>query len=190
MASPDLSDYVEVADRIIAFAKQYPEGSLQPWREPVIVEVAGQHYLLFAAAAYRTSDDPRPGVGSAWEPVPGMTPYTRHSELQNAETSAWGRAIVAVLAADTRKAVASANEIRLARDREPVTISKATDDTVPTDDLLRRVHALKLDVQKRLRVATKARGLPSLRVPRISSEHGNAWDDLLRQYEQSDDTST
>ena len=43
--------------------------------------------------------------------VPGLTPYTKNSELQNAETSAWGRALVAVLAADTKEGVASADEV-------------------------------------------------------------------------------
>jgi hypothetical protein len=35
----------------------------------------------------------------------------KNSELQNAETSAWGRAIVACLAADTQK-IATANDVR------------------------------------------------------------------------------
>ena len=47
----------------------------------------------------------------AWEPLPGLTPFTKGSELMVAETSAWGRAIVAALAADTQK-VASADEVR------------------------------------------------------------------------------
>jgi len=48
----------------------------------------------------------------AYEQWPGRTPYTRDSELQNAETSAWGRAIVAVLAADTKRGIASQEEVR------------------------------------------------------------------------------
>lgn len=43
--------------------------------------------------------------------MPGKTPYTKLSELQNAETSAWGRAIVAVLASES-KSVASAEDVR------------------------------------------------------------------------------
>ena len=31
-------------------------------------------------------------IGQKPPPLPGLTPYTRKSELQNAETSAWGRA--------------------------------------------------------------------------------------------------
>ncbi len=69
-------------------------------------------FIVYAAAAYRTPDDPRPGIGVAWEPFPGRTPYTAASELMNAETSAWGRAILAVLASDSRKGVASREEVR------------------------------------------------------------------------------
>lgn len=91
----DIGNYVDVAERISAFKKLYPEGSLQQ----VAIdfrEVGGTMYCIYVAAAYRTPGDERPGIGTAWEPVPGKTPYTKDSELQNAETAAWGRAIVAL----------------------------------------------------------------------------------------------
>jgi hypothetical protein len=69
-------------------------------------------FIVYAAAAYREPGDPRPGIGMAWEPFPGRTPYTAASELMNAETSAWGRAIQAVLASDAKKGVASREEVR------------------------------------------------------------------------------
>jgi hypothetical protein len=68
-------------------------------------------YIAFTAAAYRNADDKLPGIGTAWEPIPGPTSFTRDSEMQNAETAAWGRAIVAVLAADTRKGIATRDEV-------------------------------------------------------------------------------
>ena len=71
-----------------------------------------QSFLVVVAAAYRDRDDPRPGVGMAWEVFPGRTPYTRGSELQNAETSAWGRAIIAVGASDSKRGIASREEVR------------------------------------------------------------------------------
>jgi len=115
MAKPFATDYIDVATRIVEFRTQHPEGSLQPadLAHPYrIEEVGGLTFIVYVAAAYRTADDARPGIGAAWEPFPGPTPYTRNSELQNAETSAWGRAIVAALAADTKKGVASADEVR------------------------------------------------------------------------------
>lgn len=110
-----MGDYIDVAARIVEFREKYPEGSLQPAdiAKPFLVETIGnQTFIAVVAAAYRSQDDQRPGIGMAYEQFPGRTPYTRGSELQNAETSAWGRAIVAALAADTKKGIASADEVR------------------------------------------------------------------------------
>lgn len=113
-----LGDYNDVAARIAEFREKHPDGSLQQVSLD-FREVNGTWWVIYTAAAYRSADDARPGHGTAWEPVPGRTPYTKDSELQNAETAAWGRAIVAALAADTKKGVASAEEVRNRRaDRE------------------------------------------------------------------------
>jgi len=106
--------YKQVPERIADFKTKHPEGSLRPLNpdKPFeLVDVAGQMFIVVCAAAYRHPEDPAPGVGMAWELVPGKTPYTKLSELQNAETSAWGRAIVAVLASES-KSVASAEDVR------------------------------------------------------------------------------
>lgn len=126
MAYERPTDYIDVASRIVEFRTKHPNGSLQPARPDrpfEIIEVNGVAYLAYGAAAYRSPDDPLPGIGYAYELVPGKTPYTRGSELQNAETSAWGRAIVAALAADTKEGIASAEEVRnrqAERDAPPV----------------------------------------------------------------------
>ena len=103
----DLDSYNDVPSRIAEFRKKYPDGTLQA----EIVDCP-EGFVAVKAYAYRTPDDPRPGTGLAYEPLPGKTPYTRDSELQNAETSAWGRAIIAVGAADAKKGVASREEVR------------------------------------------------------------------------------
>ncbi len=110
-----LGDYVDVPARLAEFRTKHPEGSLQPvdLSQPYRVERVGDKtYIVVVAAAYRTPDDVRPGIGMAYEQWPGRTPYTKDSELQNAETSAWGRAIVAALAADTKRSVASREEVQ------------------------------------------------------------------------------
>ena len=112
-------DYIPVNERIAEFIRKYPEGSLRPlWPdEPYRVLGEGEtKWLVYGACAYRTPDDPAPGVGLAWEPVPGRTPYTRGSELMVAETSAWGRALAAIGIA-TNKSVATAEEVRSAQER-------------------------------------------------------------------------
>ncbi|MBF6368391.1 hypothetical protein IU469_22095 [Nocardia puris] len=111
----ELGDYVEVSARIVEFRTAHPNGSLRPVdpARPYTIETIGDKtFVVVAAAAYRTPDDPMPGIGMAWEPFPGKTPFTRDAELMNAETSAWGRAIVAALAADTKAGIATADEVR------------------------------------------------------------------------------
>jgi hypothetical protein len=107
---PSLDDYVDVAERIQDFKDAHPDGTLQTlaWG---IEKVGDQYYVYYQAAAYRTADDLTPGQGIAWEPWPGKTPYTRDSELMNAETAAWGRAIVACGLVANRK-LASRQEVR------------------------------------------------------------------------------
>jgi len=122
MAFEPPKDYIDVATRITEFRALHPHGTLQPWNpaEPFrLIQVEGtkkdgqrteQTFIVVVAAAYRTPDDPRPGIGMAWEVFPGRTPYTLGSELMNAETSAWGRAIIAVGAADAKRGIASEQE--------------------------------------------------------------------------------
>lgn len=115
-------DYIDVAARIVEFRTKHPAGSLtrvgpDGALEPVqFLDFGGKTWVVYTAFAYRTPEDRFPGVGTAWEPVPGPTQFTRDSEVQNAETAAWGRAIVAALAADTKKGVASAEEVRNRQD--------------------------------------------------------------------------
>jgi len=108
-------DYVDVAARIAEFYTRYPDGSLQ-MDPPEWVEIDGAKFIMGRAYAYRTPDDGRPGIGTAWEPVPGRTPYTRGSEVQNLETSSWGRAI-ASLGIATRAGIATAQEVEGAQAR-------------------------------------------------------------------------
>jgi hypothetical protein len=104
-------DYIDVATRIVEFREKFPTGSLQQL-DLKFIDFAGKSWVVYTAAAYRTPEDARPGVGTAWEPVPGPTRFTKDSEVQNAETAAWGRAMVAALAVDTKQGVASMQEVR------------------------------------------------------------------------------
>jgi hypothetical protein len=109
-----MDSYVDVAERIRMFKEQYPTGCLRPYNPAipfVVMEIGGREFIVYTAACYRTPDDPMPAVAVAAEPSVGKTSFTKDSEVMNAETSAWGRAIVACLAADTQK-IASANEVR------------------------------------------------------------------------------
>lgn len=128
MSGYSMDGYVTVPERIALFYKRYPDGSLQ-MEPPEFLDIEGKRWALGRAYAYRTPDDPRPGIGTAWEIVPGVTPFTRGSEIQNLETSAWGRAIGA-LGIGIDKSIATHEEIEAAKNRQPV-ISK---EPTPSDD--------------------------------------------------------
>ena len=102
-------DYIDVSTRLAEMRETYPELTLQQVKLE-FVEVNGMSFVVYTAAAFRTPGDPCPGHGTAWEPIPGPTNFTRDSEVQNSETSAWGRALVAI-GASTKSGIASAEEV-------------------------------------------------------------------------------
>lgn len=122
-----LENYVDVPQRIKLFYEKYPEGSLQ--LDPDLrFELFGDQVIVIGRAyAFRNPEDPRPGVGTAQEYLPGKTNFTRGSEIQNLETSCWGRAIGA-LGIGIEKAIASREEVELAIERnkpDTITIKRA-----------------------------------------------------------------
>jgi hypothetical protein len=102
----DLKDYVDVAERVRLFHAKYPEASIQS----EVIELTRDRVVV-RSFVYRTPDDPRPSSGMSMMNIPGSTPYTRGSEVENTETSAVGRAI-AMAGFATKGSIASADEIR------------------------------------------------------------------------------
>ena len=106
-------DYIDVASRLTEMRGDvevtFPELTMQKV-DMQFVNIGGKDYVVYTAAAYRTPDDQRPGIGTAWEPIPGPTSFTKDSEVQNAETAAWGRALVAI-GAKTKNGIATAEEV-------------------------------------------------------------------------------
>jgi len=106
-----LKDYVDVKERIRLFYEQYPEGRLVTTEVRATREPDDTPRVWVEAAAYRTAEDPLPGRGWSWLGLPGTTNFTRGSEIENAETSAWGRAIGA-LGIGIAASIASSDEVR------------------------------------------------------------------------------
>ena len=116
--SYNMDSYIQVSDRIKLFYARYPEGSLQ-MGTPTFIDIGDKKWAMGRAYAYRTPTDERPGVGTAWEIVPGTTNFTRGSEIQNLETSAWGRAIGSLgIGIDT--SIATLDEVQQAKERGKV----------------------------------------------------------------------
>jgi hypothetical protein len=115
----DLEGYIPVNQRIDRFYELYAAGSIVTERVFVTSEPDGVPRVWCKALAYRTADDPHPGVGWSWMVLPGSTNFTRGSELENTETSAWGRAI-ASLGILIDKSIASQNEVDNKAEEAPV----------------------------------------------------------------------
>ena len=111
MAGFKNDDYVEVPERIAAWYSKFPKGR-------IVCKVLenSETRVTVKASAYRTDDpnEPPAGVGHSSLGIPGKTPFTKDSELENAETSAAGRALV--MAGIPSKHVASGNEVRSKKD--------------------------------------------------------------------------
>jgi hypothetical protein len=101
------ADYVEVADRIRAWYETYPNARIETEVLTLTDKVVVVKALVFRG---ETADEKPAGIGHSSMNIPGSTPYTRNSELENTETSAAGRALV--MAGLPSKKVASGDEIR------------------------------------------------------------------------------
>jgi hypothetical protein len=129
MAGFDLSNYVEVADRLREFSEKNPNARIVT----TIVEFTEKRVTV-KAEVFRKAEDVLPaGVGHSSLAIPGITPYTRGAELENAETSAIGRALVA--AGLPSKKVASADEV-LAKRAENVFADVADKALPPIDTVI------------------------------------------------------
>ena len=110
----DLGNYVDVPTRIKQLREKHPDAVLRPANpaEPFrIMTIGNREFIIYTAACYRSPDDPMPAIAVAAEPVVGSSAFTRNSEVMNAETSAWGRAIMACLAVDEPH-IASREEVQ------------------------------------------------------------------------------
>jgi hypothetical protein len=118
----DLSDYITVNERIIKFYEKYPDGRIIPelisWNDGVV---------LMKATVYRDHETQNPiSVGHAYE-VEGSTFINRTSVIENAETSAVGRAL-ALAGFEIKKSVASREEVENAVEQQEILKQEKTQD--------------------------------------------------------------
>ena len=108
-----LDGYVTVNERLRMALERWPELRVVEER-PRIVTVNDATFVEVTITVFRTPEDPVSCTASAWEPIPGKTPYTRDSEMMNASTSALGRAL-GLMGIGTAASIATADEV-IARD--------------------------------------------------------------------------
>jgi len=153
MAGPDLSNYVEVKDRLLMALAKWPELRVIE-SVPEVITIDDRAFVQVTVTVYRDQDDTLPCTATAWEPFPGVTPFTRNSEMMNAGTSALGRAL-GYMGIGVERSVASAVEVanrmaeRVSRDSKPILektpAQNGSGSTKPPSDaqlgLLRRIAA-------------------------------------------------
>ena len=105
----DLGDYVEVKDRIAVLLELFPQARITTTYD-LTSEPDDRPKVICRALVYRTVDDPIPVTGTSWMYLPGTTSYTKGSEIENAETSAVGRAI-GLMGILIDRSIATSNEI-------------------------------------------------------------------------------
>jgi hypothetical protein len=121
----DLSNYVTVDERLRSALERYPDLRIIE-SLPEVRTIGDAAFIEVTCTVYREPDDPLPAIGTAWEPFPGRTPYTRDSEMMNAATSALGRAL-GYMGLGIARSIASADEVHTAQERQKSRIaSKAS----------------------------------------------------------------
>ena len=105
----DLSNYVDVPTRFAAALERWPELRIMENR-PEVITVGDKVFISVTMKAWRTPDDQIPAQATAWEPIPGATPFTRNSEMMNASTSALGRVLGLMMSFGPK--MASTEEVR------------------------------------------------------------------------------
>ena len=116
----DLSNYVDVPTRFAMALERWPELRIVENR-PEIITVGDKTFVSVTVQAWRTPEDPINCQATAWEITPGLTSFTRNSEMMNCSTSALGRVLGFMMSFGPK--MASAEEVR---NRQPETNAPAT----------------------------------------------------------------
>ena len=119
--------YVLVADRHAQFVKDYPDGAVR-----TDLVYGSDHLVVVKCEVWKVRPDettymrPPDGTGMASMPIPGPTPFTKNSEVENAETSALGRAL-AMIGYHPKERMASDDEIAMKAVKPEETVDHISD---------------------------------------------------------------
>ena len=121
--NPMDNGYVMVAERHAKFVEDHPYGAISTslelsqisYEDSAGIVGTPVAFIVMKCEVWKERDDqrsgfPPDGVGHASMPIPGPTSFTRNSEVENAETSALGRAL-AMIGYHAKNTMASEDEI-------------------------------------------------------------------------------
>lgn len=149
MVTPMDNGYVMVAERHAAFVSDYPEGVIQTGLVSLSFDPASKvGFCVVTASVWKNREtavagEPPDGTGLSSMPIPGVTSFTKNSEVENCETSAIGRALAAI-GYHAKESMASKEEIA-AKTEEPTAkrrVSKTSGEDLATPAQLRRMFKL------------------------------------------------
>lgn len=134
--------YKMVAERHAAFVNDHPTGVvLTELVNSIFSPSDGKGFVVVAAKIWKKREsavagEPPDGTGLASMPIPGVTNFTRNSEVENTETSAIGRALAAI-GYHPKDTMASQEEIAAKNDDGEAVTSQAhvTGDAAPAEKM-------------------------------------------------------
>lgn len=135
MSGFKLDGYVTVNERLRMALERWPELRVVE-ASPKVITVGDATFIEVTMTVFRDPDDRLPCSASAWERMPGRTPYTRDSEMMNASTSALGRAL-GLMGIGTAASISSADEV-IARDYDRASEMHSTPERRKVGEAARR----------------------------------------------------
>lgn len=134
-----LENYATVADRLALFWADHPNGRIVT---EIIVDDGTR--IVFRAAVYRDLEDDRPTSTGYAEEIRGSTAVNRTSALENAETSAAGRALSnwKYQASTERPSREEMSKVARYEEAGIVTMSPRSASEPPSDKQMRMLKAL------------------------------------------------
>jgi hypothetical protein len=134
----NLDNYAPVADRLVLFWADNPNGRIVT---EIIVDDGTR--IVFRAAVYRELDDDRPTATGYAEEIRGSSNVNRTSALENAETSAVGRALSNWKYQASTERPSREEMAKVARyEGQPTIMSPRSAAEPPSDKQLRMLKAL------------------------------------------------
>lgn len=147
MATPMDNGYKMVSERHAQFCIDHKQGVVKNTVEHFFYDAAQQKgFVTVKSEVWKerssaVKGEPADGVGNASMPIPGPTSFTKNSEVENAETSALGRAL-AMIGYHAKESLASGEEIASKDTGEPKEYKAKDPNKEASEAQIKRMFAL------------------------------------------------